>query len=1017
VKDLSNNISYCNFTITVIDNTIPSFTVPVAVTIYTDPLCNANRLPAITGNVVVKSDNCTPSANLIVSYTDSPNIPGSCLGTYTFTRTWKVTDQYGNFATKTQPITVSDNIKPVLVVPANIVISCSNSLLPSFTGQAVATDNCGGPVAITYTDITIPGSCPGNYVVTRTWRATDCSGNFITNTQTITVTDNLPPVATVSNLTVACPSNIPEPNVAVVTATDNCGTPTVVFFEEIAYGLQGSPGYCPTSVVRTYRVTDECGNSMDVMQTITVQAPCGCSPCTPGTNFHMVDMLGQPNAVVTVTDGRNGLCCDATNPMRCIAFNVRLDDDAVGIEVTINGATPTVKEWKIDCGPYNMENGIVCIPGGVFHLFTFCKQGSNINDFTFRSIAGVVSSNSINSRVDCSGQLQVSGIVTSPLWTSVFPGDPGDFDQYLSCKDCINPMFTPDSLAPPVIRYKVCGNIGSTACNSAGTDCDTITVNVYNKIDLQWNVNPTIVCENNMPTLIPNISPAGATYTYEWHYGYDALGEVISTDPSFVPDTAGQYSVKITDTQVGVPCSTVIFNFDVIIDVSGASVFSPPSGNLIINCNDPNASTLIQNWLATATALDEISNSIPVSNNYLGITMACGNTQAVIFSANDHCGNIGSDTAYIFIIDSIHPTWTSVAGSLNRSVSCSNSLDLINAQALAPIATDNCDETITPNKTPGNFIEGNCPNAGSYTNTWIATDACGNASVAFTQVITVTDDTPPEIVTQAQDLTVQCDGAGNVSILNTWLASHAGSIASDNCGSTGWTNNFTTLSDLCGATGTATVAFLASDECGNSISTSATFTIIDTINPLLTCPADVNGTANTGSCYANNVNLGTPIGSDLCSNVLFTNNAPAQFPVGNNIVIWTATDACGNSATCTQNVVIADTQLPTITCPVSVSAIATAPLCEVPAIIVGNPAYSDNCPNPQLTWIKTGATVGSGVGLVNNTVFHVGLTLVTYTVTDASGNTAACSFSVRVNDQVPPTIISCPPATINASAD
>ena len=64
--------------------------------------------------------------------------------------------------------------------------------------------------------------------------------------------------------------------------------------------------------------------------------------------------------------------------------------------------------------------------------------------------------------------------------------------------------------------------------------------------------------------------------------------------------------------------------------------------------------------------------------------------------------------------------------SLNRTFECSDAAGLAAAQAMFPVATDNCDTDVTNIvKVSGVFVAGLCPEAGTYTNTWTVTDACG----------------------------------------------------------------------------------------------------------------------------------------------------------------------------------------------------------------------------------------------------------------------------------------------------
>ena len=193
-------------------------------------------------------------------------------------------------------------------------------------------------------------------------------------------------------------------------------------------------------------------------------------------------------------------------------------------------------------------------------------------------------------------------------------------------------------------------------------------------------------------------------------------------------------------------------------------------------------------------------------------------------------------------------------------------------------------------------------------------NGCSGEPVNFS----ITVNTPPVISTQAQDLRVECDGAGNSDDLAGWLANHGGAVAHDASGSEIiWTNNFTSLSDLCGMTGSATVVFTATNMCGNAGSTQAVFTITDTHGPVITCPPATGVTANN-ACFSTNVALGTPTAYDNCSEnseIIFTNDALAQFPLGITTVMWTAKDACGNTSICTQLITVEDKEKPTFILP------------------------------------------------------------------------------------------------------
>ncbi|MDB9961530.1 HYR domain-containing protein [Oceanihabitans sp.] len=142
----------------------------------------------------------------------------------------------------------------------------------------------------------------------------------------------------------------------------------------------------------------------------------------------------------------------------------------------------------------------------------------------------------------------------------------------------------------------------------------------------------------------------------------------------------------------------------------------------------------------------------------------------------------------------------------------------------------------------------------------------------------------------------------------------------------------------------------------------------------------------------------------LTNNYTNTDNASGVYPIGDTTVTWTATDAAGNTATCTQVITVTDNEDPEITCPSNIDVFATSASGAVATYTA--PTGTDNCPNAATTLITplflSGAT------------FPIGVTTVTYEVTDAASNTAECSFTVTVTGLAPD--IECP-ANITVNND
>ncbi|MGI8582091.1 MAG: HYR domain-containing protein, partial [Chitinophagaceae bacterium] len=301
VTDAAGNSTACSFTVTVKDAEAPAITCPAPVTVQ----C-AGDVPAPNTALVTASDNC--GGTVTKTWVSDVISNQSCANRYTITRTYRAADAGGNSSTCTQTITVNDNTAPVITCPAPLTVQCSADVPAPNAAGLTATDNCGGTVTTTFvSDVITNQICANRYTITRTYRATDVCGNTSTCTQTITVNDNTAPVITCpAPLTVQCSGDVPAPNAAGLTATDNCGgTVTKTFVSDVITNQTCANRY---TITRTYRATDVCGNSSTCTQTITVNdntAP--VITCPAPLTVQCASAVPAPNAAgLTATDNCGG---------------------------------------------------------------------------------------------------------------------------------------------------------------------------------------------------------------------------------------------------------------------------------------------------------------------------------------------------------------------------------------------------------------------------------------------------------------------------------------------------------------------------------------------------------------------------------------------------------------------------------------------------------------------------------------------------------------------------------------
>ncbi|HRW76634.1 MAG TPA: hypothetical protein P5563_12065, partial [Saprospiraceae bacterium] len=270
------------------------------------PVCIVSAPPA---------NNCVGSIMIMVDAADND---GNCASN-------------GPFAVS---VIIQDNVPPVITCPGDVTIECDESLDPMVNGnlgEATAMDNCMADVTISYSDITISVT-PCETVIERTWSAQDCGGTA-TCVQEISVQDTQAPTFTVPAdiviyVDAACAFNADVTITGDVSdESDNCDPSVEATYVDIT-----NPGSCvgETIVLRTWTSIDDCGNSLEQVQTITVldNIPPVLSGCPsdvtvqcyaiPSVNDEMVTYVDNCDPTVIPVVGMEAIIPDPNNPSPCI---------------------------------------------------------------------------------------------------------------------------------------------------------------------------------------------------------------------------------------------------------------------------------------------------------------------------------------------------------------------------------------------------------------------------------------------------------------------------------------------------------------------------------------------------------------------------------------------------------------------------------------------------------------------------------------------------------------------------
>ena len=906
--DFCGNVNRTTATWAVFDDQAPTFsTLSSSTTAQCDRLGGSdftalnNWLSSNGGSVA--SDNCESTGLLTKSNNYVQNsLSRGCFSNATVT--FSVNDNCGNIARTTSTFSIIDTQIPIITTgPTASSAECTGtgSATTAFTNWlgahagAVATDACSAAVTWTNNAATLQLGC--NVINTVTFTATDACGLFATTDSTFLISDNTAPRITRN----------PTP------LTVSCTTDTDAAFSNWVANQAGALAVddCTTTV-----------NWSDNSNTIVTLPVCG----TVTVIFTAVDLCSgsrstSVSSTFTVTD--TNLPTFTTNPsnlaVECNSnivsqFNSWLASNA-GAAATDSCSSVTITN--------NFGSGTIPSACGQSAVVSFiANDGCGNSAFASATFSVVDTSPPViaplpaSTTVEC---VSTSNQINYNTWLSTNAGA-GASD---TCGSGV--VFTRSG--PTSIALSGC------------TVTQTVVFIATDSCGLKSNASATYTIQD---TLDPVLTNAASDRTVEcdkngntadfnsWrstHGGATAQDQCssITWSDNFVnfvqvADCTQSATVTFTATDLCGKFVTTIATYT-ISDTQGPSIVPPGAQDSFSECDGYGNTASIQSWLNAnggATAVDQCDTSaLTWTNNFgSGAITTCASAD-VIFTVSDRCGFSTTTEATFTVVDTTTPFFNPPAS--NVSVECDgagNVADYSNFVSSNGGASAD-DVCATAPVTWTNTAPATGPVGCGFVNVaFIAADDCGNEAVTRA-TYTVVDSILPVINPAASNLSLECDGTGNVVELNNWLFSNGGAAATDSCSGIAWSNNFKSLTKVSNCVSAATVTFTVSDACGNLNHVTATFSSVDSTSPSISPAAsplilECDAALNPSQIQSYLRNRGGASAIDLCSSVSWTNNFKANpDSCGNGVgITFTASDACGNTATTDGSITVDDSTAP-----------------------------------------------------------------------------------------------------------
>ena len=1028
--DENGNVETAKQLVTIIDTTKPELTVPADVIEEATAIATPVSIGEATATDIFKVDITSDAP------ADYP------LGTTTVT--WKATDENGNVTEGKQAITIVDTTEPELTIPEDITAEAIAINTPVDIGEATATD---------IYPVTITNDKPESYTLgTRKviWKATDANGNVTTKEQLITIVDTTKPVVT-------APLDITKEATAVLTPV-SIGVPTTSDIYKVTVKNDAPATYPIGTTIVKWEVLDENGNVSIVEQKITIvdttkpeliapkditaEATAVRTPVKLGeatardifkitvTNDAPTDFpIGTTVVTWTATDENGNVSTveqkvtiiDTTKPELTVPEDIIEEATAIDtpvdigeatandiFEVTLDNDAPeayplgtkTVKWTAID------ENGNVStkeqkitikdttrpeliIPEDITVEATAIRTPVNIGEATASDIFKVTITN--------------NALADYPLGKTVITwkatdenGNVSTAEQVITIVDTTKPVLSvPADIEKEATAIKTPVDIGEATAN------DIFKVTITNNAPVDFpkgttEVTWTAIDENG------NVATALQIITIT-----DYIKPVIKAPA----DITAEATAIRTPVEIGYPIVSDIFNITVTNDapkdypIGTTTVIwtaTDENGNVstaeqkitIVDTTKPNL-IVYRDLIMEATAIKtevkigaeasdifkvSLKHSIPgymytdpvefTDNKVTLIEMVAlpVGINEILWTAIDENGNVITDNHLVTIVDTTKPVLKVPEDITAEATAVRTPLDIGVATA-----TDIFKVTIT-NDAPADYP------IGTTVVTWTATDENGNVSTA-TQKVTIIDTTKPE-------LTVPAGVTKEATAIETPVS--IGEATATDIFPVTITNDAPAAFTL----GTKDVKWTAADENGNVSTKEQKITIVDSTPPQLIVPADITAEA---TALRTPVDIGRAKATDIFK-VVITNNALADYPIGDTTVIWTATDENGNVSTKEQIVTIIDTTMPVLVLPKDIIKEATARRTPVD---IGNAKATDIF----ATTLRNNAPAD----------YPIGDTYVVWIAKDENNNVATGRQKITIVDTTPPELTVPADVTVTAT--